>query len=82
MSVIAISPKTSYFCSNMTFDYRISTNYFNHSVTMTVVDCEMESDKNGDCFYDTLTLYDGKKEIKIDKFVFLSLCFHQRISCH
>ena len=45
----------------MTFDYRISTNYFNHSVSMTVIDCEMESDKNGDCFYDTLTLYDGKE---------------------
>ena len=49
------------FFSNMTFDYRVSTNYFNHSVSLTVIDCGMESDKNGDCLYDTLTLFDGKR---------------------
>ena len=36
---------------------------------MTVTDCEMEADKNGDCLYDTLTLYDGKEECKIVAFV-------------
>ena len=43
----------------MTYDYLVEASYDSHTVAMEVVDCEMESDKNGDCFYDKLKIYDG-----------------------
>ena len=45
---------------NTTFDYYISTTYPGHNISLTVVACEIESDKNGDCLYDVLVIHDGK----------------------
>ncbi|WAQ98437.1 CUBN-like protein [Mya arenaria] len=44
---------------NTTYDYLVETSYPNQIVVMEVIDCEMESDKNGDCLYDKLRIYDG-----------------------
>ena len=57
----------------MTFDYRVYTNYFNHTVLLQVVDCDMETDKNGNCFYDTLTIHDGK----LSSYSLLTACWRK-----
>ncbi|XP_052281589.1 uncharacterized protein LOC127879037 [Dreissena polymorpha] len=44
---------------NTTYDYHALSLYENHTLLITVVDCEMESDKNGACLYDKLQIYDG-----------------------
>ncbi|XP_052792444.1 exoskeleton protein RP43-like [Mya arenaria] len=47
------------YCRNTTYDYLVKASYPGHNVVMEVIDCAMEHDKNGDCLYDKLRIYDG-----------------------
>ncbi|XP_052791655.1 uncharacterized protein LOC128225797 [Mya arenaria] len=46
---------------NTTYDYLVKTIFPDHNVTMEVIGCEMEHDKNGACLYDKLRIYDGSR---------------------
>jgi len=59
MSFVKLLIMSCWFCRNMTYDYLVEASYDSHTVLMEVVDCEMEADKNGNCYYDKLSIYDG-----------------------